>query len=66
VGGESLSMREDHLAENGVGMIYIYIYIYQTSLTDSDVISNFDLQRVGVSRKLGRKDSKKCGNKSDY
>jgi hypothetical protein len=23
VGGESLSMREDHLAENGVGMIYI-------------------------------------------
>jgi hypothetical protein len=55
-------MREDHLAENGVGMIYIY----QTSLTDSDIISNFDRQRVRVSRKLGKKDSKKCGNKSDY
>jgi hypothetical protein len=62
VGGESPSMREDHLAENGVGMIYIY----QTSLTDSDIISNFDRQRVRVSRKLGKKDSKKCGNKSDY
>jgi hypothetical protein len=52
-----LSMREDHLVENGVGMAYIYIY--QASLTDSDVILNFDRQRDRVSKKLGKKDSMK-------
>jgi hypothetical protein len=48
-------MRKDHLVENGVGMAYIY----QASLTDSDVISNFDRQRDRVSKKLGKKDSMK-------